>query len=172
MLSADYIKSRERLFNPLMFVIEWNRSSRCIPSPATEVCRACRISWTCEGIRRFSSALCFGRTGLSTQNQHPRRYLQHVLPHGFVRIRQFGFLANSQRALGLTFIRHVIGNLPRAPSNNSCQPAVCHCPRCGRAMRIGPPLSPATLRSLCRAFDSFRPRFRDFGLHFDRHDSA
>jgi hypothetical protein len=30
-----------------------------------------------------------------------RRYVQHVLPHGFVRIRQFGFLANGivQKAL-------------------------------------------------------------------------
>jgi hypothetical protein len=27
-----------------------------------------------------------------------RRYVQHVLPHGFVRIRQFGFLANRHRS--------------------------------------------------------------------------
>jgi hypothetical protein len=27
-----------------------------------------------------------------------RRFLLHLLPHGFVRIRNFGFLANRQRA--------------------------------------------------------------------------
>jgi hypothetical protein len=32
-----------------------------------------------------------------TAEEFLRRYVQHVLPHGFVRIRQFGFLANSQR---------------------------------------------------------------------------
>jgi Putative transposase len=30
-----------------------------------------------------------------------RRYVQHVLPHGFVRIRQFGFLANRHRSKAL-----------------------------------------------------------------------
>ena len=84
-----------------------------------------------------------------------RRYLQHVLPHGFVRIRQFGFLANSQRGFALTLIRRLIGNLPQAPSaDNRCEPAVWRCPRCGRPMRLGPPLSAIILRSLCRVLDS------------------
>ena len=34
-----------------------------------------------------------------------RRFLQHVLPSGFVRIRHFGFLANACRASKLTKIR-------------------------------------------------------------------
>lgn len=90
-----------------------------------------------------------------TAEEFLRRYLQHVLPHGFVRIRQFGFLANSQRALALTLISQLLGHLPQAPSaNNSCEPAVWRCPRCGSPMRIGPPLSPVILRSLCRALDS------------------
>jgi hypothetical protein len=84
-----------------------------------------------------------------------RRYLQHVLPHGFVRIRQFGFLANSQRGFALTLIRQLIGNLPQAPSaDNRSEPAVWRCPRSSRPMRIGPPLSAIILRSLCRVLDS------------------
>ncbi|NLG41965.1 MAG: IS91 family transposase [Phycisphaerae bacterium] len=38
-----------------------------------------------------------------------RRFLQHVLPTGFVRIRAFGFLANRHRAEKLMLIRRLLG---------------------------------------------------------------
>ena len=37
------------------------------------------------------------------------RYLAHVLPRGFVRIRHYGFLANACRAKKLTMIRSQCG---------------------------------------------------------------
>ncbi len=37
-----------------------------------------------------------------------RRFLQHVLPRGYVRIRQFGFLANSCRSARLRLIRELL----------------------------------------------------------------
>ena len=40
-----------------------------------------------------------------TATEFLRRFLQHVLPRGFVRIRQFGFLANSCRTARLRLIR-------------------------------------------------------------------
>ena len=40
-----------------------------------------------------------------------RRFLQHVLPKGFMRIRHYGFLANSIRKKRLDSIRHLVGDL-------------------------------------------------------------
>jgi hypothetical protein len=37
-----------------------------------------------------------------------RRYVQHVLPHGFVRIRQFGFLSNRHRSERIVLIRQLL----------------------------------------------------------------
>jgi hypothetical protein len=41
-----------------------------------------------------------------------RRFLLHVLPSGFVRIRQFGFLANRARGKQLALCRSLLGALP------------------------------------------------------------
>ena len=38
-----------------------------------------------------------------------RRFMMHVLPHGFVRIRYFGFLANTHRKEQLHKIRELLG---------------------------------------------------------------
>jgi hypothetical protein len=43
-----------------------------------------------------------------------RRFLLHVLPAGFVRIRQFGFLANRARGKKLALCRALLGVLPPA----------------------------------------------------------
>jgi hypothetical protein len=86
-----------------------------------------------------------------------RRYVQHVLPHGFVRIRQFGFLANSQRSSALAFIRASLpqGALPDdSAAHSTSSSAAWTCPRCGKPMRIGPVLSAQQLRSQCPALDS------------------
>jgi Putative transposase/Transposase zinc-binding domain len=85
-----------------------------------------------------------------------RRYMQHVLPHGFVRIRQFGFLANSQRAPALTLVRQLLGAVIQTFSTaaNGSTAATWRCPRCGGPMRIGPRLSALQLRSQCGALDT------------------
>lgn len=41
-----------------------------------------------------------------------RRFLLHILPNGFVRIRQFGFLANRARGKKLALCRALLGTLP------------------------------------------------------------
>ncbi len=43
-----------------------------------------------------------------------RRFLLHVLPKGFVRIRHFGFLANRRRATTLPLCFPVLGSAPQA----------------------------------------------------------
>ena len=67
-----------------------------------------------------------------------RRFLLHVLPKRFVRIRYFGFLASRCRIRQLTQCRQV---LPvAAPPPEACLPARPRlswpCPRCGAPMRI------------------------------------
>ena len=48
-----------------------------------------------------------------------RRFLLHILPSGFVRIRQFGFLANRARGKKLALCRALLGAAPTAPQLES-----------------------------------------------------
>jgi len=52
-----------------------------------------------------------------TLNAHefPRRFLLHVLPDGFMRIRQFGFLANRTKKGALPQCRKLLGLNPALP---------------------------------------------------------
>jgi Putative transposase/Transposase zinc-binding domain len=66
-----------------------------------------------------------------------RRFVQHVLPQGFVKIRHYGLLANRQRAARLTVCRHLLlaatlslvvpgdDTAPIEPAQPRC------CPACG-----------------------------------------
>ncbi len=48
-----------------------------------------------------------------------RRFLMHVLPHGFTRIRYYGFLSNRHRGQKLALIRQLLGTLrPAAPAKS------------------------------------------------------
>ena len=89
-----------------------------------------------------------------TATEFLRRFLQHVLPRGFVRIRQFGFLANSCRTARLQLIRELLCQ-PREPCAPApSEPRTWNCPRCGEPMKIGVPLSAVELASRCSFFDS------------------
>lgn len=66
-----------------------------------------------------------------------RRFVQHVLPKGFVKIRHFGLLANRRRAEWLAVCRRllfvaVVPSRPSSESNEGVEPAKPpHCPHCG-----------------------------------------
>ncbi len=67
-----------------------------------------------------------------------RRFLLHVLPKGFVRIRFFGFLANRRRATLLPICRQL---LPAATPSSLCPaapqpPPTWSCPVCGGPMIV------------------------------------
>jgi hypothetical protein len=86
-----------------------------------------------------------------------RRFVQHVLPRGFVRIRHFGFLANAHRTKLLAIARKLIGEFPESRPATASAPAevrVWRCPLCGAAMRIGPNLNSFQLQSRCSYFDT------------------
>jgi Putative transposase len=70
-----------------------------------------------------------------------RRFLLHLLPRGFVRIRHYGFLANRHRAAKLACIRQLLGASPPEPSpppSEDSRPGIVEesaasdaCPVCG-----------------------------------------
>lgn len=86
-----------------------------------------------------------------------RRFVQHILPRGFVRIRQSGFLANTCRAARVALARTCL-RTPRpaitAPATAIATVATWACPRCGVAMILGPILSALRLRTITLGFDS------------------
>ena len=78
-----------------------------------------------------------------TAGEFMRRFLQHVLPKGFHRIRQYGLLANSKRAQSLMRARHWLAQdlLPDRsqvipdPKITSPQ-ATFFCPKCFKPLRV------------------------------------
>lgn len=100
-----------------------------------------------------------GKQRIMTLSSHEflRRYVRHVLPHGFVRIRQFGFLANSQRAFALTFVRGLLGDSvhPMDPAAVAAGASTTwRCPRCGKPMHFGSRLSTLQLLWQWRPLDT------------------
>jgi len=73
-----------------------------------------------------------------------RRFLQHMLPAGSVRIRQFGSLANRARKKKLAFRRELLGAPPASadvavaasPVASGCERDHKLCPACGTGHMI------------------------------------
>src|SRR5262244_2976303 len=70
-----------------------------------------------------------------------RRFLLHILPKGFVRIRNFGFLANRRRSTLLPLCFHWFGSAqePQAEqgaSSSKDSSDLYHCPKCGGPMKV------------------------------------
>ena len=81
-----------------------------------------------------------------------RRFLLHVLPRGFVRIRSFGFLANRRRGKLLPLCLRLSQDDPQphlsAPASSTAKPAVFRCPQCATPMIVVQKLSALTLWQL------------------------
>jgi Putative transposase/Transposase zinc-binding domain len=79
------------------------------------------------------------RTMVLRGEEFLRRFLLHVLPRGFVRIRFFGFLANRRRKKLLPLCRRLIDvsplpSLTALRAEEAKQPASWLCPNCGGEM--------------------------------------
>jgi len=78
-----------------------------------------------------------------------RRFLLHLLPEGFMRIRNFGFLANRRRATTLPLCFQLLGSAPQteqgASSAKDATP-LWLCPKCGGPMRVIERLTPAQIQ--------------------------
>jgi hypothetical protein len=74
------------------------------------------------------------KTMVVSADEFIRRFLLHVLPKGFVRIRHFGFMANSQRSAFMKLCRQLLGMAPVAHSeevtstNSTWLCPICHAP--------------------------------------------
>jgi hypothetical protein len=81
-----------------------------------------------------------------------RRFLLHVLPRGFVRIRHFGFFAHRRRAALLPLCRQLLaGAVSTTPSGESesisgAASPLWRCPRCGGPMVLIERLTPTQAR--------------------------
>jgi hypothetical protein len=93
------------------------------------------------------------RTMTLTAMEFLRRFVQHVLPRGFVRIRQFGFLANHCRTARLTLARRLLRQRSSLTNALPTTP-VWSCPHCGAAMIVGPLLNAHQLARVSFTFDT------------------
>ena len=90
-----------------------------------------------------------GANRWKTMHLHPyefiRRFLLHVLPKGFHRIRHYGLFASTNRAQSIATARALLNVAPPAAADPQQQPDVeadtprvlpCPCPRCGARMIV------------------------------------
>ena len=108
-----------------------------------------------------------------------RRFLLHLLPRGFMRIRNFGFLANRRRASALATLFPIAPAI-RSASSRRHLPSALHfhslwqCPLCGGTMQVverlsasatPPPIS-ASSQPVRRMNPHLQPRISScFGAH-------
>src|SRR5216683_1544354 len=74
-------------------------------------------------------------------NEFLCRFLLHILPKGFVRIRNFGFLANRKRATLLPLCFQLLGSAQRPQDEQHASstedfPNSWRCPKCGGPMKV------------------------------------
>ena len=80
-----------------------------------------------------------------------RRFLIHVLPSGFHRIRHYGLFANGARARSLALARYLLAMPPPDPddgeSDNGQEPPILlqPCPHCGGRMIVIERFEPGNL---------------------------
>ena len=87
-----------------------------------------------------------GRWKTMTLSPHEfiRRFLMHVLPKGFHRIRHYGLFANGNRTANIARARELLGAVPRVAGPEEKKAATpdeprvlpCPCPRCGDRMIV------------------------------------
>src|SRR6202047_2916536 len=84
-------------------------------------------------------------------NEFLRRFLLHLLPDRFVRIRNFGFLANRKRATNLPPCFQLLGAAATPPTEQDRSGAnnasdLWLCPKCGGPMMVVERLTPAEIQ--------------------------
>jgi hypothetical protein len=110
---------------------------RLIRADATGVTFTCK-DYRIEGPGRF-------KTMTLATHEFIRRFLMHVLPKGFHRIRHYGLLANGNRAAAIARAHELLAMAPREAeprANQAAETAAaprsvpCCCPRCGGRMIV------------------------------------
>jgi hypothetical protein len=84
-----------------------------------------------------------------TVEEFLRRFLLHVLPRGFVRIRYFGIFAHRRRSALVPLCFELLAtaaSLPRPACGPATSRPLWQCPKCGGPMVLLERLTPAQLR--------------------------
>lgn len=90
-----------------------------------------------------------------------RRYMLHVLPRGFVRIRYYGLLSNRQRSQELARCRALLAAAPSAAPDKAATPLVLETPQGKSCPVLDPTLCPSCGRGRLRLLESWpRPSWR------------
>ena len=90
-----------------------------------------------------------------TAEEFLRRFLLHILPRGFVRIRFFGFLASRKRGALLPICQQLLedksasGSRSSAPAH-ACSSATWNCPLCGGPMMLIERLTAQQIQQYCQ----------------------
>jgi hypothetical protein len=118
---------------------------------------AARVTFRVKDYRRDGPER-YGTLTLAT-DEFIRRFLLHVLPRGFHRIRHYGLLASATRRANLARIRDLLAASPPITPPEAAQPPdwLAPCPCCGGRMTIveifgrfrqprGPPTASASAR--------------------------
>jgi Putative transposase/Transposase zinc-binding domain len=101
---------------------------------------------------RWRDSADHNRQKVMTLSRHEflRRFLLHLLPKGFVRVRHFGFLANPRRA---ALLPRCFTALHATPPKNESQTSTAptahplwRCPKCGGPMVVGERFTAAQLQ--------------------------
>lgn len=97
-------------------------------------------------------------------NEFLRRFLLHVLPPGFVRIRHFGLMAHRRRRASLPLCLQLLAQAGLGPAEagseekaSSSPRPLWTCPQCGGSMVLIERLSPAQLRWRAPPILNLRP---------------
>ena len=95
------------------------------------------------------------RTMTLSHEEFLRRFLQHVLPRGFPRIRYFGLLAHRRRRALLPLCRTLLAVEPLpVPATPAATPILWLCPCCQGPMRVIERLTAEQLREKVQHLDS------------------
>jgi hypothetical protein len=95
------------------------------------------------------------RTMTLSHEEFLRRFLQHVLPRGFPRIRYFGLLAHRRRSALLPLCRTLLAVEPLSvPATPAATPILWLCPCCQGPMRVIERLTAQQLREEAQPLDS------------------
>ena len=95
------------------------------------------------------------KTRTVTAEEFIRRFLQHVLPHRFIKLRYYGFLSSSHRKR-LEKVKELLNVKPvvKEPADatgteapEECEARVMHCPKCGGVMKLVGDITPKRSRS-------------------------
>jgi hypothetical protein len=94
------------------------------------------------------------RTMTLSHEEFLRRFLQHVLPRGFPRIRYFGWLAHRRRGTLLPLCRTLLAIEPLPVPATPATPILWLCPCCQGPMRVIERLTAQQLREEVQHLDS------------------